>query len=74
MEAAMKEITEFHCEGGLRVVVAGSDLRVEKETGMEDIQSVYFQLTRSQARDLSKALSHAADIVRTKRNRSKPNV
>lgn len=58
---SVKEIVTFIVEGGIKVEVTGSDLIVH--FGLMDS----FGLTRQQAKDLSKALLHASEIVRTKR-------
>lgn len=66
---AVKEITTFRiADSDLSVVVSGSDLDIRRPSGMRGIE-LNISLTRAEARDLSKALSHAADIVRTKRKK-----
>ena len=67
----VKETTTFSIGNDLRVVVSGSDLGVESLTngqvGPVPVWINVLSLSRGEARDLSKALSHAADIVRSKR-------
>lgn len=65
----VKETTTFQVGTAIRVEVSGSDLRVTviDFTGGITTHKPVMILDRALARDLSRALSHAADIVRTKR-------
>lgn len=63
---AVTEITEFRC-GGYLVRVSGSSLELIQLMGVIPHDTKLCSLDRKQARDLSKALSLAADIVRSKR-------
>lgn len=56
----VKEITNFIVDGIIQVEVCGSDLTLH-------IAPASFDLTRQQARDLSKALLSASEILRSKR-------
>lgn len=60
---AVKETTTFQCGNNASVSVCGSELIVQVGFLIPPLQK--FKLSRGEARDLAKALSHAADIVRT---------